>query len=250
MEPLGALIVIESEANGVMNTQATRLVVGMLLTVALGAAWSEAGGRDCDEKTAPRAEANVTVNAPGNVPKEAHAGQSVWMRVKMKRADGILEGLAQGDFNAIKVNAQTMQRFGRMERWARVKSEEYQTHLRAFDQANRDLIRQADEQNLEGATLAFFQLTTSCVQCHQVVRDNEALLPEKVSQLTHVVTHATEYYVGGPQQARPADGTLEAGTLVSLEQQAGSYAKVLTEEGVRAFVATDALKEIDVEAAK
>jgi hypothetical protein len=34
------------------------------------------------------------------------------------------------------------------------------------------LIRQADKENLDGAALAYVQLTLSCVNCHKVVRDS------------------------------------------------------------------------------
>jgi hypothetical protein len=48
---------------------------------------------------------------------------------------------------------------------------EYQRQVRYFDDANKELIRQADNKNLSGATLVYTQLTLSCVQCHTVVRD-------------------------------------------------------------------------------
>jgi hypothetical protein len=42
--------------------------------------------------------------------------------------------------------------------------------LRLFEFADRELIRAAREENLYGATLAFTQLTISCVNCHKIVR--------------------------------------------------------------------------------
>lgn len=58
---------------------------------------------------------------------------------------------------------------------------------------------------------------------------------------THVVLRETEYYLSGPQQARPPDGTLAAGTRVTLLRDAGSYCLVRTDQGLEAYVATDVL---------
>ena len=65
------------------------------------------------------------------------------------------------------------------------------------------------------------------------------------SKPTHVVQRDAEYYLTGPQQARPPDGTLPAGSRVTLLRDAGSYCLVRSAEGVEAYVATDALKPIE-----
>ncbi len=166
------------------------------------------------------------------------------MRIKLARSEGILEGLARADFDSIREHALAMKRFSRLERWARVKNEDYQDELRAFDQANRDLIRQADAKNLEGATLAFFQLTNSCVSCHRVVRDDVPRLRGQGERLTHIAKHLVPYYSDGPQQGRPADGEFSPGTKFAVERQAGSYWLVLSDDGTRGYVAADALQKI------
>ncbi len=62
---------------------------------------------------------------------------------------------------------------------------------------------------------------------------------------THVLTVETEYYLGGPQQARPPDGQFTAGVKVKLIEQAGSYSQVESESGIRAYVAADAIQRIE-----
>ena len=61
---------------------------------------------------------------------------------------------------------------------------------------------------------------------------------------THTVTTATAFYLDGPQQARPPDGTLAAGTRVTLVRTAGSYSEVVLPDGRRAYVAADSLVAI------
>jgi len=56
-----------------------------------------------------------------------------------------------------------------------------------------------------------------------------------------VITSSTAYYTGGPQQGRPADGTLAEGTPVRVIAAAGSYSVVETADGIHAYVSTGAI---------
>jgi hypothetical protein len=61
---------------------------------------------------------------------------------------------------------------------------------------------------------------------------------------TYTVTVDTEYYRDGPQQARPADGTLAAGTKVRLVSESGSYSLVETSDRMQVYVASDSLQPL------
>jgi hypothetical protein len=61
---------------------------------------------------------------------------------------------------------------------------------------------------------------------------------------THRVTVDTEYYRDGPQQARPADGTLAAGTIVRLVKESGSYSLVETSNRLQVYIASDSLQPL------
>jgi hypothetical protein len=63
-------------------------------------------------------------------------------------------------------------------------------------------------------------------------------------RLTHVIERETEYYLAGPQQGRPPDGKFAAGTRVRVLESAGSYARVRTENGVEAYVSSEALQPL------
>jgi hypothetical protein len=62
---------------------------------------------------------------------------------------------------------------------------------------------------------------------------------------THRVATDTEYYLLGPQQARPPDGTLPAGTKVTLLEEAGSYCRIRSEDGIEAYVSTGRLQPLE-----
>jgi hypothetical protein len=102
-------------------------------------------------------------------PKES-AG-SLWMKQKLAASQNILAGLTKADYESIEKNAKSMIAVGYLEKWIRADTPEYQTLLRDFLYANKSLNLAAREKNLDGATVAYLQLTLSCVNCHKVVRD-------------------------------------------------------------------------------
>lgn len=98
---------------------------------------------------------------------------SVWMKAKTEYSRQILLGLTEGDYDKIKANAKALNAVNFLEAWARAGGPDYQQQIVLFATANQELIRQAEAKNLYGATLAFNQLTVSCVQCHRIVRDKK-----------------------------------------------------------------------------
>lgn len=81
--------------------------------------------------------------------------------------------------------------------------------------------------------------TKECGKCEQA--ESKAAK----SGMTHVVTYDTHYYMSGPQQARPPEGMFKTGTQVELVQDAGSYSLVRSQDGITAYVSTDALKALE-----
>ncbi len=98
---------------------------------------------------------------------------SFWMKKKMEYSEKILAGLAKANFEAIEKSAMSMNSLSQIENWIRAKSPAYKHQLATFRSANKSLIRMAQDEDIDGATLAFMQLTQSCVQCHKLIRDKE-----------------------------------------------------------------------------
>ena len=112
------------------------------------------------------------------------SGLSVWgqkaeeqepnffMKKKLEFSQHILAGLATSDFDRISDAATSMNNLNQIEKWSRrTNAEAYRTQLRVFRFANEELVRQANRKNIDGAALAFSQLTLSCVNCHKVLRE-------------------------------------------------------------------------------
>jgi hypothetical protein len=99
---------------------------------------------------------------------------NVWMKQKSVLSEKVMDGLTRGDFEKIRRGAVTMNVLSYFEGRAHSSDPDYKRQLVQFDFANRELIRMARDRNLEGATLAYNQLTVSCVYCHKTLRDAAA----------------------------------------------------------------------------
>lgn len=95
---------------------------------------------------------------------------SFWMEKKMEYSQSILRGLVTGELDQVAVTAEQMRLLSKVEGFIRGKKPGYRAQLQVFELANREIERQAKANNLEGAAMAFHQLTTSCVSCHRLIR--------------------------------------------------------------------------------
>ncbi|HWB14383.1 MAG TPA: hypothetical protein VG826_34475 [Pirellulales bacterium] len=98
---------------------------------------------------------------------------SFWMKKKLEYAEKTLEGIAKADFAEIEANAKSMNALSSIEEFVRGRSEAYTHQLKAFDHATKELMRCCEAENLDGATLAYMELTLSCVNCHKHLRNRK-----------------------------------------------------------------------------
>jgi hypothetical protein len=104
-------------------------------------------------------------------PAKEKSAPSVWMRQKLTASQNILAALTKEDYDAITLNAKSMLVVGYLEAFARADAPGYREMLGDFAYANRTLVDAAKAKNLDRATVAYLQLTLSCVNCHKIVRD-------------------------------------------------------------------------------
>ena len=102
----------------------------------------------------------------------------ILMVEKLDKAKTILEGIAVADFKKIVTSAEKLIQLSKTEEWFALKTPRYELHTNEFRRAAETLADKAQHKNLDGVTLAYFDLTMSCVRCHQHVRDvRDARLP-------------------------------------------------------------------------
>ena len=100
------------------------------------------------------------------------------MALKLLNSQKLLEGIAIGDFKKITASAEELIVLTKTEEWLMHKTPRYEMHSNEFQRAAETLIRKAKDKNMDGTTLAFFEMTMSCVRCHQYVREiRDARLP-------------------------------------------------------------------------
>lgn len=112
-------------------------------------------------------------------PTQAQQAQtSKLMASKLKNSQILLEGIAIGDFKKITNAAEELIQLTKTEEWFMLKTPRYEMHSNEFRRAAETLIQKAQAKNMDGTTLAFFEMTMSCVRCHQYVREvRDARLP-------------------------------------------------------------------------
>ena len=92
------------------------------------------------------------------------------MRVKLDHAQGVIEALAREDHDALARHAQHLALLSLDAGWRVLQTEEYAQHSNDFRLHAHAIRDAAKKQNIDGAALAYVQLTLSCVNCHKYVR--------------------------------------------------------------------------------
>jgi hypothetical protein len=95
------------------------------------------------------------------------------MKFKLHYAQSVLEGIALEDYPLIAVNAKKLKGLSESAGWRYRQSAEYQRHTGDFARQAEALVKAAERKNLDAATVAYFQLTASCVACHRHLRGSQ-----------------------------------------------------------------------------
>ena len=95
---------------------------------------------------------------------------SPFMQRKLSAAQEIMVGLAKEDYEKIAVNAQDLMLLSQESEWQVIQVEPYLKLSSGFRTAAERLRDAAKAKNLDGATLAYFDMTMNCVRCHKYLR--------------------------------------------------------------------------------
>ncbi len=97
------------------------------------------------------------------------------MRAKLKQSQTVLEGLALGDFKMIGDAADELGKIAQAVEFLNAyKSREYEVQITLFRRSAETIAKKARDRNLDGVTLAYVDMTMTCLHCHQYTRDNKA----------------------------------------------------------------------------
>jgi hypothetical protein len=94
------------------------------------------------------------------------------MVLKLKESQSLLEGLALNDFTKVEKSAAELLRISKEAQFRKALSTaKYEYHANAFQRAAETVIEKAKAKNIDGATLAYLDMTMTCVRCHQHTRE-------------------------------------------------------------------------------
>jgi hypothetical protein len=102
-------------------------------------------------------------------PAKEEQRDAILMRAKLAASQLTLEGLMYGDFDSIGRGAKQLHD---IDEWHSSKQDAVYDHYSAeFRRLSEKLARLANEKNAEGALFTYQHLTSTCVTCHEYVRD-------------------------------------------------------------------------------
>jgi cytochrome c556 len=97
-----------------------------------------------------------------------------YMRAKLEHSQKVLEGLTLENFDLIAKNAQAMDLLSRATNWQVLQTQEYLQRSQDFQRTAEALTDSAKKKNLDGAALAYVELTMQCINCHKYVRETRS----------------------------------------------------------------------------
>ena len=100
------------------------------------------------------------------------------MKFKLHYAQSVLEGIATENFSLIATNAQKLKRLSQSADWQLRQTPDYQKFTADFARQADALGKAAKDSNVDLATVAYFQLTVSCVNCHKHLKGRDVAQSE------------------------------------------------------------------------
>ena len=107
---------------------------------------------------------------PGSSFSQKPNNVEAFMRAKLQHSQKVLEGLTTENFELITQNAQAMALLSEATSWQVLQTPDYSRRSSRFRHAASKVKEAAKQANLDGATLAYVDLTIQCVECHKYVR--------------------------------------------------------------------------------
>ena len=93
------------------------------------------------------------------------------MKLKLSYAQNVLEGIATENTDLIVANAQKLSALSKAAGWRARETPEYELFSAEFRRHSDSVARAAKDKNIDAASLAYFQMTMSCINCHRYMRD-------------------------------------------------------------------------------
>lgn len=104
--------------------------------------------------------------------------RAMFMRTKLIHAQKVLEGIAKENYDEVAKSSQAISLLTLEEQWNVITTEDYLRQSRAFRDAADALTEAAKARNMDAASLAYVDMTLSCVKCHKQLRTKAKPAPK------------------------------------------------------------------------
>jgi hypothetical protein len=92
------------------------------------------------------------------------------MRLKLGYSQNVLVGITTENFEMISRNAERLVKLSKTTNWYSRQTPEYDLIVTEFRRHAEALQRAGKEKNVDAASIAYVQMTLSCVSCHKYIR--------------------------------------------------------------------------------
>ena len=92
------------------------------------------------------------------------------MRQKVAYSQQVLVGITLEDYGLVADNAKKLVELSNKTNWYSRQVPEYELFLNEFRRNAQELMKAGEEKNLDAASVAYGQMTLSCVSCHKFIR--------------------------------------------------------------------------------
>jgi hypothetical protein len=113
----------------------------------------------------------ILITAQGHA--QQPSSRREFMRKKLEYSKNVLEGLSLEDFGLIARNARALKSMSEVATWRDSmipNPQDYIPYTMEFQRQADELMQKANKSDLDGASLAYNQLTLTCVRCHKYAR--------------------------------------------------------------------------------
>jgi hypothetical protein len=109
----------------------------------------------------------------GSADKKSQPGGDLqkFMRQKLQASNLILEGLCTEDLALVNKGAETLMKMSKEEKWRVSNDMMYRRYSKEFGEAAEELQKEATDNDMDGTSMAWVNVTMKCLKCHEWVRN-------------------------------------------------------------------------------
>ena len=151
------------------------IVLTASLVLSVAALWQAAASGSAEANTTD--EKKSVVEPPkkdeGSGDKKDEPGQALarFMRQKLQASNLILEGLCTEDLQMVTEGSATLMKMSHEERWRVSNDVMYRRYSTEFVHSVEELQQEAKDNDMDGTSMAWVNVTMKCLKCHEWVRN-------------------------------------------------------------------------------